>query len=334
MEKVASFRDRLEVALKIKGVTGALLAKRVGLTKSTVSHYLRERHYPALPIIDLIAAELRVSPVWLMGYNIPADSAFDVEIIDLTIGQEKFSISKRDFLKLLGERIRERRVALSMSQDELTTKCGFSTWATITDIEYGECDISVSQIAVIAKALNLPPEELTKCEVPEYGLPLGEINERILRLVKDRGLTLSEFAGKIGSNIISIARWSEKNKPITGHYLRNICNVLDTNQMYIINGTNPDDFIWSRISNTFSILNVGGKITLLRQAEYIAEIPKYILENADQGEETFEDDIKAQIYSIFLGLNNAGRNELLNRSIEIEETPKYAPKKIIPLSTI
>lgn len=64
-------------------------------------------------------------------------------------------------MKCLYERIKSRREALNMSQEELANKLGYKSRSSINKIEKGENDIPQSKIAAFAKALNTNPRCLT-----------------------------------------------------------------------------------------------------------------------------------------------------------------------------
>lgn len=59
-----------------------------------------------------------------------------------------------------GQRIKQRRLALGMSQDELAKKAGYTDRSTIAKIETGVNDITVNKFVEIAHALNISPVEL------------------------------------------------------------------------------------------------------------------------------------------------------------------------------
>lgn len=60
----------------------------------------------------------------------------------------------------IGERIRERREELGLSQEELAIKLGYKSRSTINKIESGINDITQSKVAEFAKALNTTPAYL------------------------------------------------------------------------------------------------------------------------------------------------------------------------------
>ena len=63
-------------------------------------------------------------------------------------------------MKTLGERIKERRKDLNLSQAELAEKLGYADRSTIAKIEKGVNDIAQSRIAAFAKGLHTTPAYL------------------------------------------------------------------------------------------------------------------------------------------------------------------------------
>lgn len=60
----------------------------------------------------------------------------------------------------VGRRIKERREALGMSQEELAKKVGYTSRTTINKIENGANNLRQTKIAEFAKALNCEPADL------------------------------------------------------------------------------------------------------------------------------------------------------------------------------
>lgn len=59
----------------------------------------------------------------------------------------------------LGQKIREKRMALGMSQEELANFAGLHR-TYIGSVERGERNVSLQNIVAIAKALSISPSEL------------------------------------------------------------------------------------------------------------------------------------------------------------------------------
>ena len=78
----------------------------------------------------------------------------------------------------IGKRIKNRREALGMSQEELATKLGYKSRSSINKIELEINDVTQSKIAQIAKALGTTPAYIMGWEEePKLNLQLfGEEN--------------------------------------------------------------------------------------------------------------------------------------------------------------
>jgi len=68
-------------------------------------------------------------------------------------------LAQQRFLKQLGERIRERRSVLNMTQAELGEKCELHR-TFIGSVERGERNVSVLNLRVISQALRVSLAEL------------------------------------------------------------------------------------------------------------------------------------------------------------------------------
>lgn len=60
-------------------------------------------------------------------------------------------------MKSIGNRIKNRREELGLSQDELAQKLGYKSRSSINKIESGERNLTQSKIKAIADALNTTP---------------------------------------------------------------------------------------------------------------------------------------------------------------------------------
>lgn len=63
-------------------------------------------------------------------------------------------------MDILYKNIKQRREALSMSQESLADKVGYTSRSSIAKIENGDVDIPLSKIEAFAKALHCTPSEL------------------------------------------------------------------------------------------------------------------------------------------------------------------------------
>lgn len=67
MEITSSFPERLQEAMG--SVSSTKLAASIGISKQSVSAYLKGTRKPKRFVIEAIARELNVNPVWLCGYD-------------------------------------------------------------------------------------------------------------------------------------------------------------------------------------------------------------------------------------------------------------------------
>ncbi|WP_064580853.1 helix-turn-helix domain-containing protein [Streptobacillus moniliformis] len=63
-------------------------------------------------------------------------------------------------LKDFGNKIRNTRIYLGLTQEELAKKIGYKTKGSITRLENGERDLPIDKLKLLAKALNTTPEYL------------------------------------------------------------------------------------------------------------------------------------------------------------------------------
>lgn len=98
----------------------------------------------------------------------------------------------------LGKRIKQRRLELSLTQEELAKMLGYKSKSTINKIELGINDISQSKILPFAKALKTTPAYLMgwednhkriKHEFPEELKELGVEWVMVAKKCKDYGIT-------------------------------------------------------------------------------------------------------------------------------------------------
>lgn len=67
----------------------------------------------------------------------------------------------------IGKRIRQRRIELNLSQDELAKKMGYKSRSSINKIELSR-DLPISKVEMMAKILEIPPSNLMGWESEEY----------------------------------------------------------------------------------------------------------------------------------------------------------------------
>ena len=70
IEKVSTFKDRLNEALIIRDVKPVDLARGTGISESTISQYRSGYAEPKEEKLGQIANYLDINPTWLMGLNV------------------------------------------------------------------------------------------------------------------------------------------------------------------------------------------------------------------------------------------------------------------------
>ena len=75
-------------------------------------------------------------------------------------------------MKTVGERIRERRIELGWSQQELAERMDLKSKTSVSRVENGIEDVTVTRIKEYAKALGVIPEYLVRNEekAKDFGL--------------------------------------------------------------------------------------------------------------------------------------------------------------------
>lgn len=88
----------------------------------------------------------------------------------------------------IGKRIKNRREALGMSQEELATKLGYKSRSSINKIELEINDVTQSKIAQIAKALRTTPAYIMGWEEEASQKKNDALADIILKARRDEDL--------------------------------------------------------------------------------------------------------------------------------------------------
>lgn len=73
MNKIAEFSDRLNEAIKLKGISATDLGIKIGMSKQAISMYSSGKRHPKQPTIEAISRVLNINPVWLIGFDAPKE---------------------------------------------------------------------------------------------------------------------------------------------------------------------------------------------------------------------------------------------------------------------
>ena len=67
--RIATFSKRLRTAIDMRGISQTELAKKTGISKSSISHYLKGDWEGKQDAVYALALALNVSEAWLMGFD-------------------------------------------------------------------------------------------------------------------------------------------------------------------------------------------------------------------------------------------------------------------------
>lgn len=93
-ESIATFGDRLKEALKVNNMTQSKLSEISGINTSTISEYIKGKYDPSRSRIFEFSEILKVNPVWLMGFDVPAREEKPKKCIRLTTYEKKQLLEK------------------------------------------------------------------------------------------------------------------------------------------------------------------------------------------------------------------------------------------------
>lgn len=93
-ESIATFGDRLKEALKVNNMTQSKLSEISGINTSTISEYIKGKYDPSRSRIFEFSEILKVNPVWLMGFDIPAREEAPKKSTRLTTFEKKQLLEK------------------------------------------------------------------------------------------------------------------------------------------------------------------------------------------------------------------------------------------------
>ncbi len=71
--KITDSKHRLKELINTLGISQTEFCRRCGLNKSALSNYLNGDREPRQDKLVLIADAFRISPSWLMGYDVPLE---------------------------------------------------------------------------------------------------------------------------------------------------------------------------------------------------------------------------------------------------------------------
>ncbi len=97
-----------------------------------------------------------------------------------------------------GNRVKQRRIELSITQEELAKRAGYTSRSSINKIELGLVDLPQSKIVALANALNVSPT---------YLVGWGNVNNGIIGNQNNNNvISIGGTAGEIESELIRLCQ--------------------------------------------------------------------------------------------------------------------------------
>lgn len=109
-------------------------------------------------------------------------------------------------MSTIGDRIRQRREQIGMSQAELAVLSGYKSRASINKIEMGERDIRQNKIKVIADALRTSPSYLMGWVEPEAANENKKDAPAVSESVKNLVELISQLTPENQETLATVAR--------------------------------------------------------------------------------------------------------------------------------
>lgn len=92
--KTATFADRLNELLRVKGITKTELASRCDIDRSNITRYCKGEYEAKQDVVYKIASALTVNIPWLMGYDVPMSGEITIDQSNLEDVPYMFGLKK------------------------------------------------------------------------------------------------------------------------------------------------------------------------------------------------------------------------------------------------
>lgn len=163
----------------------------------------------------------------------------------------------------IGVKIKERREALGITQEELAIKLGYKSRSTINKIEAGINDITQSKITAFAKALDTSPAWLMGWE--DFS------NQRRLAAV-----SLEAIAAELNippEILENLEQNGTVNPQESSELIRKLTKV--TQSLAKANGTKEDSMLLNSLLDSYARLNEEGRQEAEKRIRELTEINRY-----------------------------------------------------------
>lgn len=149
-EKVATFGQRLREGLDRQGITQTELARRSGISKSSISRYVKGDWEGKQEAVYALAQALEVNEAWLMGYDVPPVRGAAREDLYRTVAQVVENYREQG-----GFSVEQAAEWLKIPADELQA------------LESGAQPMDSVLLARMAQLYGIPEEELNRAAANE-----------------------------------------------------------------------------------------------------------------------------------------------------------------------
>ena len=77
---IDTFANRLNTAMRIRGIKATELSEKTGISKSSLSEYINGKYEAKQDGVYLLAKALDVNEAWLMGLDVPMERKWEKDI--------------------------------------------------------------------------------------------------------------------------------------------------------------------------------------------------------------------------------------------------------------
>lgn len=137
----------------------------------------------------------------------------------------------------IGKKIKQRREALGMTQDELAKIMGYSSRSTINKIENEINDVTQSKVIAFAKALDTTPSWLMDWNEDSY----GDFGNKIYELRTKKNISFNDMAKELHISTSMLKQYESGSRKIPIDILEKISNYFNVDINEIIGNQVNDD---------------------------------------------------------------------------------------------
>ena len=182
-----------------------------------------------------------------------------------------------------GERIREAREKLNMTQDELAQKAGYKSRSSINKIEKSR-ELPLQKAKAIAYALDCTPSYIMGWEEePDSGENIensyeSDIYERYRELRNSQGFRDADIARMTNITQSTLSDWKNRKSMPNALKMVAIARSLNTSAEYLITGVQPGS-AYTITPRQLHLLNLWSQLSSSQHENVMALITSFIDQN-------------------------------------------------------